>query len=639
MLLSLRDRVKGSKWLGTTVIVVISIPFALFGIGSYFGGGGNNYAAKVNDDEVSIRAYEQNYYVQRNQLRAAFGGKIPDGFDSASFLRKQALETSITRTLLQQHTNNSGYAMGDQTIALQLYDEAAFQENGAFNKERYERQLQSQGLTAQQFEEQLKQDLIVNQMREGVLSSSFQTKRESERVDALRNQTRTFSTIAITADLLGSIETPDEASVEAYFSANTAQFQHTEKVKLDYIELNQNTLAQTIDVDEERLREAYLNEKDKYVLPERRSASHILITLDDEISAEDKAEKRQLIDTLRDRVLAGESFAELAKTHSEDPGSAQQGGDLGEFPRGVMVSEFEQAAFSLEAGELSEIVESSFGFHLIQLNEIIAEQGKSFDQAREEVEQAYRVQEAEQLFSELSETLANQVYENDDTLEVAAETLDIPVIETEWLGADSNEGIFSYPAVKKAAFDDEIIDQQLNSEVISVGDNHVIVVRMREYQPGEAKSLDEVRAEIQNILETKQREDKLNAIAAEALASLNNGDTMAQVNSSLGGNVNEETSISRDDTKTDANIIAELFKMPKPTAGPTYAMTRTLSGDYAVIALSAIASGEPNEILSANDNARTAIGRNEYAAWLLALRERASVTINKQLLDDIAVQQ
>lgn len=640
MLLSLRDRVKGSKWLGTAVVVVISIPFALFGIGSYFGGGGDNYAAKVNDEEISIRTYEQNYYAQRNQLRAAFGGKIPQGFDSATFLRQQALEKSITRTLLQQHVNDYGYAIGNQTLASQLYNEAVFQENGQFSRERYERQLQSQGLIAQQFEEQLKQDLAVNQVREGVLSSSFQITAEFARIEALKNQLRTFSFININADLLGELEAPDEASIEAYFAANPRQFKHAKKVKLEYIELEQEQLAQAVDVDEDTLREIYLSEKGKYVLPERRNASHILIVLNDGASDTEIAEKKQIIEELRQRILAGESFVELAKAFSEDPGSVEQGGDLGEFPRGAMVPEFEQEAFSLEVDEISDIVQSSFGFHLIKLNEIIPEQGKSFEQARQELEQAYRTQEAEQLFSELSEVLSNQAYENSDTLEAAAEALNIDITQTDWLNANENNGIFRYPVVKPVAFSVPIISEQLNSEVINIDDNHAIVLRMVDYRPSEVKPLGEVRDQIQNILITEQREDKLKEMAEKSFAALNKGDTLIKVSEIIGADVSDEASISRDDKNTDSNVVSELFRIPKPTANATYSMVKTLSGGYAVIALSAVTTSTlDKDGPSVAGNEEEKIGRSEYTVWLLALRERANVTINKQLLDDIAAQQ
>jgi len=223
MLLSFRDRVKGSKWMGTAIVVVISIPFALFGIGSYLGGGGGNFAAKVNDQEISIRAYERNYYAQQNQLRATFGGKIPAGFDSASFIRQQALETTIRQSLLLQHSNDSGYAIGDDTLATALYSEAAFQDNGQFSKERYERQLQSQGLGASQFEEQLRQDLSVNQIRVGILSSSFQTGPETQRTVSLRNQTRTFSTLEFTASAVGTLDAPGQEAIEEYYASRVTQ--------------------------------------------------------------------------------------------------------------------------------------------------------------------------------------------------------------------------------------------------------------------------------------------------------------------------------------------------------------------------------------------------------------------------------
>ncbi len=624
--------------MGTAIVVVISIPFALFGIGSYLGGGGNNFAAKVNDEEVSIRAYEQNYYTQQNQLRATFGGKIPAGFDGASFLRQQALETSIRQSLLLQHSNDSGYAIGDDTLAAAIYSEAAFQDEGQFSKERYERQLQSQGLVANQFEEQLRQDLSVNQIREGIVSSSFQTGLETQRAISLGNQARTFSTMEFATSAVGTLDAPGEEAIDDYYSTHAIEFQYPEKVKLEYIELNQETLAEKVSVDEDKLHEMYLEQKDKYLLPEQRRASHILIAMSEDASATDEAEKRQLIDDLRQRALAGEPFEELAKEYSEDPGSAEQGGDLGTFQRGAMVPEFEEAAFTLEVDEIGEVVKSAFGFHLIKVTEVIGEQGKSFEQVKMEVEQAFRKRESEYVYFELSGILANEVYENSDTLETASELVGIPVRETEWLETNTADDILRYPAVRKAAFSDELLEEKLNSDVIEVGDNHVLVVRVQEHEPGKAKKLDEVSDEIRHLLEVKNRDDKLKALVDEALAALKEGEMLAQVLGRFDAEPGENMSVMRSDTTVDANIITELFRMPKPTGEPSYSMAKKLDGSYSVIVLSGVAQGESTESQSTGDDRGQVIGRSEYASWLGALRENAEVTINKQLLDDLSAQ-
>jgi peptidyl-prolyl cis-trans isomerase D len=638
MLLSFRDRVKGSKWIGGVVVVLISIPFALFGIGSYLGGGGNNSAATVNDQEISVRNYEQNYFAQQNQLRAAFGGKIPTGFDSVSFLRRQALEISINQALLLQHIDNSGYAIGDAALRAALYSEPAFQDDGQFSKQRYNRQLQSQGLVAKQFEEQFRQDLSINQMRAGVLSSSFQTEFEHDRASALRNQTRTFSSIVFTGDSVGSLKTPEEKEIEEYYSENTNKFQYPEKVKLEYIELSQAKLAERVVADENDLRQMYENEKGKYVLPEQRRASHILLTTSDEDSEDDKSEKKQLIEKLRDRTIAGESFAELAKKYSQDPGSADQGGDLGAFQRGVMVAEFETAAFDLEVNEISEIVVSSFGYHLIQLTEIIAEQGKSFEQARSEIDQLYRQRESENLYFDLSETLANESYVN-DSLDSAAELVDIQLSETDWLEVDSRTDIFSNPVVRETAFSDELLVEKRNSELIELGDNHVVVIRVREHQPGKVKLLDEVHDEIKGILETANRDQKLEAMAIEALDALQKGEIVGQILSRFDADFDEDTTISRSDSSVDAKVLSELFRMSKPLDGPTYSMAKSLDDSYVILILSEVSPGRSSESPSAESTGQEFnTGRGEYTAWVGALRERASVVVNNQLLDDISSQ-
>ena len=637
MLLSLRDRVKGSKVLGTVVVVVISIPFALVGIGSYLSGGGDYAAAEVNGEEISIQAYEQNYYAQRSQLQSALGGTIPPEFDSAGYLRRQALETSITRELLTQHTQTNGYATSDTAIAAALYQEDAFHgEDQKFSKERYELQLQSLGISATQFEAQLRQDLSINQMREGVVFTAFQTQQEHSRISALTNQTRTYSSLLFSDKSIGTIAEPTASEIEEYFSANSSRFQHPERVKIAYIELDQSTLGNDIEVDTDDLEQMYIDNQSAYVTPEQRRAAHILLLADEGTSQNKLDENYALLEQLRDRITAGESFADLAREYSEDPGSAEQGGDLGAFARGVMVPEFEEAAFALEEGGLSDIVKSSFGLHLIQLNEIIPQQGKSFEQAKTEVEQAYRQREAENLFFERSDSLANQVYENSDSLAPAADATGLSVIESDWLNANSVSGVFRFNNVKQAAFSEELREEGVNSDVIEVGDNHVVVLRVLDYEAARPQALDEVNAQIVSALKAAAKQEALSAKAQEAIDSLQAGTGLSEVAANSNAEIRPEATAGRTDSSIDNSILGELFRMPKPDNGPVYSAVRLLNGDYAVLVLSSIKPGEVSVTGSAQDEQQG--GQREYIAWLAAMRERASVTINNQLLDEVATQ-
>ena len=642
MLLSLRDRVKGSKVLRTVLIGIIAIPFALFGIGSYLGGGGDYSAATVNDEEISIQAYEQNYYLQRNQLRAAFGGSIPAGFDSATLLRNQALETSIIQALLLQHSSEAGYAVSDEAVASAIVEQESFKDGEQFNKERYEAQLRSLGMSAQQFEEQLRQDLSLNQMREGVVFTAFKTKRQTAMENALRGQTRTFTELVFPLSAVGEIEEPDQQAIEQYFSENASKFRHPEKVKLAYVELAQTALAQKVEISEDDLRGLYEENRASYINPERRRASHILLTLDPDADEGKETELRSKLESLRARIESGESFADMAREHSQDPGSAPQGGDLGAFPRGVMVPEFEQAAFELESGQMSDIVKSSFGLHLIQLEEIIPGEGKSFEEARAEVEQAYRTRESEGLYFELSDKLANAAYENSNDLEPAASAIDLDVVESNWLNAGSNDGIFRYPAVRQAAFNGELLAEGLNSDPIEVGDNHVVVIRVIEHQEERAKELSEVTEEIVASLKAEAREAQIRALAENALETLTEGGTLESVaddNASV-STFNEEQTVSRRDASVDSNVLAELFKMRKPSDQSVYATVKKLGGDYAVLALSAVNNdaGNTTQASTSDNSAGQQLGQSEYTALVGSLRSSASVVINNQLIDEVASQ-
>jgi len=342
MLLDLRDGIRNSKWLKYILVGIICVPFALVGINSYLGGHGPDYAAKVNGEKISVYSFQNAYNQARSQIAQSFGGRLPEGLNLGSMVNNQAMDSVVQQEVLRQTTTGNGFAVSDDELAQQLVSNPAFAVDGVFDKELYSRQLQSMGVGPTEFEEQFRSDLLLRQFRDGVVSSGFALKSENELTQSLHNQKRSVSTISLNTQAKAeTIEVTDE-EITAYYDANTAAFNNPEKVKVEYLELNTEGLKETLEVSDEELEEYFDDNKSQWVAPEKRDASHILLAVDRDASNSDVEEKRELADEIMARIAAGETLASIAPDVSDDPGSAANGGSLGEFGRGVMVPEFEE---------------------------------------------------------------------------------------------------------------------------------------------------------------------------------------------------------------------------------------------------------------------------------------------------------
>ncbi len=636
MLLDLRDGIRNSKWLKYLLVTIICIPFALFGINSYFSGGGPDYAVKVNGEKVSLNAFQNAYQQQRAQIAQAFGGRIPEGFDVASMVNDQAMSSLVTREVMRQSTVDNNFAISDEALADRLLEVDEFNVDGRFDKDRYQLQLQSMGVSASDFENQYRSDLILQQLSGSVVGTGFSLANENARLSALRDQQRNLSTI--TFDVAAKAETIEvaDADVQAYYDENTANFNNPEKVTVEYIELKVADLESTIEVTDADLKGFYDRNKTQWVVPEKRDASHILLAVEDDSDADDKlAEANALLE----RINAGESFEELAKEFSDDPGSGAQGGSLGEFGTGVMVPPFEEAVFAMQENDLSEPVKSDFGYHIIRLNKIIPEQGQSFDEVKEEVEQQFRTEQAENEYFAVSELLSNASYENSDSLQPAADETGLEIQTSDWIDINSTEGIGQYRQVITAALSDDVLNEGLNSSVLEVGENHAIVLRTLDHQEEEPKPLEEVSEDIVSLLQNERATEQLNELAESLESELAGGDAAA-VAEANGGEYVEVGAVGRNNPDLDRLISRSLFQLPKPSEGSsTYESVTTTDGNIALIIFNGIESAESEDDTTAEEEAPkgTAVAASsEFQAMIATLEESAKIERNEALLSSPA---
>ncbi len=642
MLLDLRDGIRNSKWLKYLLVTVICIPFALFGIGSYFSGGGPDYAAKVNGEKVSLGAFQNAYQTENARMRQMFGGQIPEGFNSVSMIGNQAMNSVITQEVLRQSTVDNGFAVSDESVASNLFAIEAFNVDGKFDPERYQMQLQSMGVSAAEFEEQYRVDLVMQQLQNSIVSTGFSLPDEERLVKSLRDQKRNLSYISMDlAKKAETIEVSDE-DIATYYDDNVSQYNNPEKVIVEYIELNIDDLKADIEVTDADLNGYYDANKTQWVAPELRDASHILLSLDSDASDSKVEEKQAEALALIERLNSGESFEDLAREFSDDTGSAENGGSLGEFGEGVMVPAFEEAAFSMAVGELSAPVRSDFGFHIIRLDNIIGERGKSFEEVKEEVEDLFRAEAAENRFYEVSEQLQNAAYENSDSLEPAAEETGLQVETSDWIDSTTTEGLGSNRQVLAAALTDDVLNNGLNSETVELGEYHSVVLRTLEHEPPSPKPLDEVKADIQLAMQNERATEQLTELANKIVEDLAAGGDPAEIAGANEAEYHETQSVSRSSTEVDRELVRTVFTMPKPdTTGPVYETVTTSDGNMAVAIFSGVETSEASDTTEeATDDTPAgpqasplvSLGPTEFQSFVSTLEQRADIVKNEALL-------
>jgi peptidyl-prolyl cis-trans isomerase D len=400
--------------------------------------------------------------------------------------------------------------------------------------------------------------------------------------------------------------------------------------------LDADSLGKTVSPTEDQLREYYEAHKEDYVQPEKRRASHILVSLDSGAGADQQKAALEKIEAARTRILGGEDFAAVAKEVSDDPGSAAKGGDLGFFGHGVMDPAFEQAAFAATQGEVTEPVKSQFGYHLILVREIQPEVRPELDKVRAQVEQAVRKQEAERVVADYAERLSNLSFEHPDSLEPAAEALGLKVQTSDWMSRTGGPDELASPEVVKAAFSDDVLSQGNNSEVIELDQDRMLVLRVKEHQEAAFKSLDEVRDQVVELVRKEQAQQAAHREADSLLKRLTEGATLEELQAQSGYELKKPGSVDRTSGDAPPGLIREVFKLPRPAGdAATFSVADLGNGDYAVVALSGVTDGTLEDLDEASrTQEKVALARSRgqqyYRHLVQFLRSEADIEVPKQ---------
>jgi peptidyl-prolyl cis-trans isomerase D len=628
MLQTIRDRAHG--WIAWAIVILITIPFALWGIQSYLDIGGEPVVAKVNGIEIAERELDRRVQLARIQLRERLGA----AYDAAQFddqrLRREVLDDMIRETLLVDVSQRMGLRVSDQELRAQILAEPAFQQDGRFDNASYEQVLQYQGLSPAMFEAQLRQRIVGTQVAQAVAGSEFVTKAEREQYQRLTGQRREVAWLRVPMSRFEGEEPIGEDAINAYYESHGARFQVPERVKLDYLVLDVDGLSAKTEVSEDDLRRAYEADQTRFGQPERRKVRHILLTVPPD--ADEAASQAVLaeITGVRSRVVSGESFDLVAKAVSKDPGSASEGGSLGEIERGIMDPAFEQAAFSLAPGDLSEPVRSRFGYHLIQVESVTPAALKPFEEVREQLRTDLAKQKAESLFYDLGERLANVVYESSDSLEPAARELGLEIRHSDWIGRAGGEGLLGHPRVTAAAFSEEVLTERRNSELIEPEPDvlQAVVIRVVDHEEASTRPLAEVRDEIAAELRNERARKGASEAAAEGAAKLRGGGDWSAVAGE--DKVEPAAMVSRNDANLPAPVRALAFALPVPGAPDASVGSATLdNGDAAIVRVTKVEDGatiETDESAAAQVSMLAQLlGRQAYEATLADMQRRADI--------------
>ena len=634
MLNFIRERAQG--WIAWIIIILIIIPFALWGINEYFGIGGSINAAVVNGKEISLGQYQQAYQQQRERVRAMFG----ENFDPSLLdkqIRQDVIDGLVEDEVLFQAGVDEGYRISDSLLVNQIQSFDRFQMDGKFSKEIYETQIKSQGFSSGQYESLLRRGLLVNQQYTGISSSGFVTQVEIDQYLKLKNQQRKLGYLTVSAAKFGSSISPSDADVEKYYKDNKERFMTPEQVTLEYLELDGKALAQSIQPPSEQdLKRVYDEQIDSYSVREQRKLRHILVEVAQGSDEATVTAAKNKIDSIYKRVIAGEAFEKVAKESSEDLGSSKSGGDLGLVTEGSMDKAFDAAAFKLAKGKVSEPVRSEFGYHIIQVDQINPGSTKPFSEVRAKLAQDYQQTQAEKLYFEKAEALANLVYENADTLQVAADQLGMTIKGTGMVSRMGGAGIAANPKVVNAAFSSEVLKERLNSEPIEISTEHVVVVRVKEHVEARPRILDDVRADIVSLLKREQASEKAKSIGEELMARLKKGDDAEALAKEFTVIWKKPVLVGREDKSIDNAIVSDAFRQDS-SALPAVKGLKLSSGDYVVYRLESVESVKADqadvtkqqEVMSTLAGTRSNL---DYNSYLSSLREQAAIIINSDQL-------
>ena len=614
MLSAIRNKSKG--WVAYLIVGLITVPFALFGIQDYVSSSANSSIATVDGEDIDVNVYYQELNTQQRNLQQQLGAAYSQEIDTA--IKQTLLDSMINEKLIENFANSLGIVTLDDEVRSVIEMNQAFQVDGEFSEDRYSQLLRLNSYSPAGYEIAQSKALTRDQIKRNLSGSAFMSSTQIKQLNDLASQEREVSYIALNTSDYESQVSVSQSEISDYFNENRSNFIEGRKVKVDFVELSLADMEEPASPDEETLKSLYDDNLELYTNSERRRAQHILV------------ENEELAKELLDQINQGTDFSELAIVNSKDTSSNEKGGDLGFFEKDLMGAEFDEAAFAMNVGEVSEIVSTDYGyFHIIKLTDIEDETVQSFDDVTEQLVALNKKNVSKKMLFDLLEEFASLAYE--ESLDMVADQFGLELQTSDYFASSSEQ---YDEAFVSAAFSETVIDEGENSEVIELSAEKFVVLSLSSAQPEREKELDEVKDQVASILSNigaKILIDNLSLAIATALVS---GDEL-MTNKLLTDNElkwNKEGWISRA-AELPFDVTSIAFSIPKPIEGEhTYSSRSVDSLTSLVIDLSGVRLPEEDADTGIAALYMSQANNEMFVSLIKQLRENAEIRIFSDLL-------
>ena len=626
------DAVRNNKRIVQIFLGLITLPFAFWGVDSYVRNSGAGHdLASVGDTKISIQQFEQALRERQDQMRQQLGDNFKPEMMNMPEVRLGILNSLIDQRLLAIEAQKSRLFTSDEALRDVISKIPALQENGQFSMARYESALRAQGMSQPQFEAKLRQDLTLQQLIGSLGETAFVSDTQAEAMLRVQSEERQFGEFRLTPEQFSDKVKIEAAAVQKFYDDNKTMFEVAEQVKAEYLVLSLDALLAQVTVSEAEIKTWYESHKDRYQQAEERRASHILI-LSNADTDKDKA-KAKAEEVLKEVQNSPARFAELAKQYSQDPGSAQKGGDLGFFGRGMMVKPFEEAAFQQKEGEVSGMVQSEFGYLIIKVTGIKPGKVRSLEEVHAEIENDLKRQGASRKFAEAAETFTNMVYEQSDSLQPAAEKFKLKLQQSNWLPKNPDPqamaalGPLGNAKIMTSLFSEDAIKNKRNTEAVEIAPNTLLAARVLEHVPAAVKPFDTVKGDVEKLLKAQEMAAMAKNSGETLLADLKKGeDKLAWT---------PAKTVSRMQASQIPPAIGQAIFKADVQKLPAYAGT-SVGGNYMIFKITKVS--QPEKLDESKRKGLQAeygsiIAQEDLSAYLSSLRSRYKIDINKAMLE------
>lgn len=587
MLQGLRDNLKGTV-VASVVVLFFVLPMVITGVGSsWLGSVAGTDAASVEGRTITRQELEREVYLQRQRLLGQQGVDPSADYLKEENLRQPVLDRLTKKEAMLSSNEKGGMAISESTVNALIVAQQDFHTDGKFDAQLYRSLLARIGSSPAMYKQEMAENMVLSQLNAGIESSSFITEMEKSSLVAIINEQRSFFTVDVPADGIADAVSVSDEDVQGYYQDNQSEFLEPEKLSVNYIELSVSKLSQGIKVSAEEVEVQYQLELAAFDATPEFDIAHILIN-----EGDDSASR---ITEVQEKLNAGEDFAELAKSYSDDAGSKSNGGALGVMLDGVFPEEFQNTVLALETGGISSPVKSDSGVHFIKVLDKRVRAAPSLEDRKSAIEISLKRGKAEEIFTANLELLEELTYDSDN-LDSAAAELGLTVQASPLFERVRGTEIATNVQIRNAAFDPEVLVDGHNSRVIELAANRAIVLRVKEHQPERFKALAEVREQINGTLTEKAVEQVLKSKADGFIAAVEGGATAETLAGEFGYTYTFHENASRSAPVSDPQTRQKVFATALADSAVTFETNKNSDGSYRLIGITSSKPGEVSEM-------------------------------------------